>query len=59
MDVSDDEVATIVVAALVCKIDLTRWASVKAAVRDAGAQLIFQKVAPIGTFLRIEEEVRS
>lgn len=54
--VADDEGATIVIGALVCRIDVARWISVKAAVRDAGGQLIFQKIAAPGVFLKIVEE---
>ncbi len=57
--VADDEDATIVIGALVCRIDVSRWGSVKTAVREAGGQLIFQKIAPVGVRLLIVEEGRA
>jgi hypothetical protein len=55
--VTEDE-ATIIIGALVCRIDVARWSSIKAAVSDAGGRLIFQKIAAPGVHLRIVEEPR-
>ncbi len=54
----DDEDATVIAAALVCKIDVHRWREVKAAVLEAGGQIIYQRLAAPGIFLRIVEEPR-
>ncbi len=53
--VADDEESTIVNVALVARLDIRKWSSVKAAVKEAGGELIFQKLAPLGTFLWIEQ----
>lgn len=57
--VKSDVETTLVVGALVCKIDVERWALVKQAVRDAGGAIIYQRVAPLEARLRVVEEVRT
>lgn len=45
---------TIVVAAMVCTVDVTRWPELIGAAKRLGARVIFQRVAPQGVKLWIK-----
>lgn len=49
----DRAVSTIVTGALVVRVDLESWTSVKRAVEDAGARIVFQKLAAPREWLEI------
>jgi hypothetical protein len=58
MNPSFEDEHTILTAALVCRIDVAKWKVVKAAVLDSGGEILYQRLAVQGVFLRIVEEAR-